>query len=191
MFYCLDCKRAALTQSRYTAARLRYCRGVSGTAKSQFHHTVQASGAGGVLRVCAGGRHFAPRLSFSFLILLERQKCLQKLWQNSSGNVLTCMARIEQTKWRYKTDKIWSWIELMDPNPSPFLPATKKNICVTKVQYYCNYVRKCYCCKGTECDRNTNLLCLFSDSTATNSTRPSSDGSIRSHRAAFYMSSAS
>jgi len=42
---------AALTQSRYTATRLRYRGGVSGNATAEFHRTVQASGAGGVLRV--------------------------------------------------------------------------------------------------------------------------------------------
>ena len=35
-----------------------------------------------------------------------------------------------------------------------------KSICVTKVQSYCNYIRKFYCSTSAECDRNTKF-CIY------------------------------
>jgi hypothetical protein len=144
---------AALTQSRYTAARLRYCRGFSGTATTEFHRTVQASGARGVLLVWRGVGilhrvcHFLPNITWetemSTEALMEFVRELPNLYGKSTADNND---DIKRTK--HGAGSILCIHFLL----RFFLQ--QRNICVTKVQSYCNYVRKCSYSNRTECDRN-------------------------------------
>lgn len=157
MFYCLVCKRQrSLSRGipppdRGTLAALQVPQRRSSTAQCRLvvHVVCCLSGEGVSIlhHIC----HFIPNITWETEMSTEALMAFVRECPNSYGK---CRAdsngKIQRTK--YGTgSRLWIQFLLR------FFPQ-QKIICVAKVQSFCNYVRKCYCSKSTECDRYTNIF---------------------------------